>query len=426
MSRLPDRPCPSGPGTARPALCATAHEAVRPRAFSSSALGGRYSQMRLCLPARARSGIVGRGYAGIAHSQPWLCFSAPRPVQYRLGWLAMARRAFGPGGVGTGTLVGTVLGTLKPLNCFGLCQSSHCSRPGRAHVIRSRAHAHRNVSLSLGTWEQRCISYSVQRLGAFLRPFPARAAVGTWEQAKALPSSPDRLCGAANKIEAGYADLRWFGGGGRRKFRGSARVLEAGSADQAQLAGATGGNGGFPPFLGGRIGHVGRLDVGTVAKGERDQRSSGARQKLCRLHGSALGAIGARLAGLGQAARSVEATPGPPIAVADLPCTLALTFGRISIEDPFRPKPVQPSGLFPDRLTSAGPERVQTWPTAEGAGGICGAPRRSWARSAGRLLLEVRAGVISPSAGLQAPASGGFRTLGLPFARVNSGSGAAV
>ena len=464
MSPLPDRG-PSGLGLARPALGATATGAVRPCASSSSPSGAPSLASR---PAAARD-TVGLSTpldpaprparpASRARSRVAPSFFVPRaPAHWEQSyWMATAHRPAGPGGVGTGTALGTALGTAKRLTFHDLRQSSHRYHHGRAHVMRLRSRAPSPSFLSLVTWEQIYIPMSAQ----WLRPFPRRSlaplAVGTWEQAEGSALCPDGLARRSNKIEGGYAVLRSVGGGARRKFRAGDRGLGralGGAGELGGQAGAAGsgalpagsmegaawraGNGGKPPFLSGPSRHVGRADVGRVAKSEADQRTSAPTQKLCRLTGidgrrdlveqlgGPIGQLASPAAALelgGAAAGGVQGGPiaaergvPPPIAAPSLPCTLPVTFGRIWIENS---RPAR--GLFNDRLGASGNRKsAQFWVRGQGPGGIRGAPRRFETAPRRPSPEGERAGAFSLPAGKQAPETGGRRAMRAGVGDVN-------
>lgn len=452
MSRLPDRPGPSGLSPARPALRAVARGAVRPCAFHlfpgrirhrcgrlcaiAADIDARVrpSQARLCLPAPSSLDPPGPAPASL--------FFAPRaPARWdQSGWLASACRSIGPGGVGTGTPLDTALDTLKPLKCFILRHGSHRSQCGRAHVMRSRTRAHPLFFLSLGTWEHKSIFLISEEVGPFPRSFPALAPLGTWERSAALRLSPDRLCAAtSNKIEGGYWARRregriWGGSRGRlgesfgRGARGLGAIAAGGDVDQGEIRGLEdlrdqagareGGNGGFPPFSGRAIGHVGRLDVGRVAKSGQDQPLSGAEQKLCRLTGLRLGrAIGAGLAELGR--DRAEAPGTPPSPAPSRACTPARDAFGIWIDI------VQPNGLFSDRNGSdAIGEGASFWARQWGPGGFSrGNSGRAGGAAPRHGHIGKRAGDDVPSGSTRPPGGEGSR-LGAAAAHVNSGWGA--
>lgn len=428
---------PSGPYSARPALRAPARGAVRPRAASPS-------RLREACSAPRPAGDVDRASARARFLSLFLC-PAPRPEGMQRCGLPRAHRKGGPGGVGTGTALGTPVGTPKLLRRRGFPACFHCSRLGRARVMYMHARAHRFLPISMGTWEQVSFIFVDEKLSSFPRSFPSRQRVGTWERRSLASSSPDRLCAPANKIAGGYADLRCVGGGARRKFRAPIARLglaQGGSAwarrpapiglelgrDQAQLRGS--GNGGFPPFFGGALGHVGRADVGRLGQGLGTASFSGARQKLGRLTGLRPGALAAGAVQLldlvpaaAIAASSAPEGGGPPQPRADLPSMPALHAGRIWIETAIRGALARASSRDCP-LGSRDGRKLVGW--RRGPGGICPAQTPAEGRRPRHSRFGKRAGVNSLPAGSQAPNEGGFRTLGPGFSGVNSGSGVAL
>lgn len=361
MIRNPDR-CPSGPGPARPALARRRRGgAVRPRA-SFVFPGPRDIAPR---PARTAANTCAR----LSRTSLFFVPLAPARLM-RLHWLALADRAIGPGGVGTGTPLGTPVGTPKPLKSINFPRCSHCSRVSRARALYVRARAYRHLSLFLGTWEQRHIVFVYQGFVCSQGRSQGALALGTWEQARRSPASPDRSLAPSIKIAAGYGDLRPDAGGARGKFRGAARVQAGGRSAAiegrgglglggAQLAGADLGNGGFPPFFAGAIGHVGRVMLEGSAIVAPDQRLSAAKQKLGRLPHRRPGRgraaeLGAPGGGIGGDRRPRGG--GAPQRRADGPSMPALHGGRIWIEEALRGAPTR--GHLRDRLPAGSEMRL--------------------------------------------------------------------
>lgn len=231
-------------------LPAARSDAVRQHSASLYPPGGRSGACRWPRPA--------------ARSSPWPAAPPffvpfpPRPINIQSIWWSKLAERIGPGGVGTGTCLGTRLGTRKPLNFNALRHCSQCSHAWRAHVIRSRARTCRQSLSFLGTWIQKCNIVCLQGVGCSQGCSQRQLGLGTWEQANGSARGAARRWSGSNKVEAGYGAQRPQGGCAGQKFRGSiARSAGFDLVDGAQRQ-ADPRIGGFAPVSGLSIGHVGR------------------------------------------------------------------------------------------------------------------------------------------------------------------------
>lgn len=387
------------PAVARPGRAA----AVRQHSSSSAHAG---EQPRLPRPAPAVA-------------PPSFFASAPRPKGEQLAWRATLPRAIGPGGVGTGTPLGTPWGTRKRRIIRCLRHSSHCSQHGRARMIRAHTRACGLLSLSLGTWERRDILLLLQEVGCFLGRFQRVRGLGTWERTSARRSSARASGGRSNKIEGGYAFQQSEAAGAGEKFRASIAPdrpadLVVQGEDLQQLT-RRGGNGGFAAFPSPREGHVGRVMLEGRGQAAAKAGVSGTGQKLRQLAGLGLVRGSAQLLELAQGSAGGdrgEGPPGSPNAAAGVRSMLALDVDRIWIEHASeRQKAACRRASSSDRQIATVSKSAQFSSGRRGPGGICASNRPLDGRKVRQGEAGRRAGVNFALAVAQPHEAGEVRTL---------------
>lgn len=370
-------------------LPAARSDAVRQHSASLYRPGGRSGACRWPWPA--------------ARSSPWPAAPPffvpfpPRPIDIQSIWWPKLAERIGPGGVGTGTCLGTRLGTRKPPNFNALRHCSHCSHAWRAHVIRSRARTCRQSLSFLGTWIQTSNIVCLQGVGCSQASSQRQSALGTWEQAGGSARGAARRWSGSNKVEAGYGAQRPQGGCGGRKFRGSiARSAGLGlvAIEQLRPVAATDPRiGGFAPFSGRRQGHVGRAMLEGVGQAAAIIDEMAKDQKLPQLATLRL-ARGdrAELEQLaGDPARHAQGEGGtPPIAARASSGMLALDVDRVWIAmSPKARKDALQAGPLIDRAGLTSEKNAQNSRRRRGPGGF--RPIRS-ARGAVRSARHGEAG----------------------------------